>query len=119
MRDVSEYVMSDLKRHAATLKERQELEEQRKSGQLYVKRAAERLLKQTNCVDGVISPTVPTDIHYDFDEGKSPFKANKLYNAFASDLSALARSINVRNGQHYGRNFNAFNPEHLDLSVSL
>ena len=42
-----------------------------------------------------------------------------MYEDFAFELGNISRAIDLRNAVDYDKNFNAFNPKHLELSVSL
>ena len=80
--------------------------------------ADRRTADGARCVDGALLPTQVANLTW-FHDQRNQTKAKRIYEDFAFELGNISRAIDLRNAVDYDKNFNAFNPKHLELSVSL
>eukprot|EP00947_MAST-08B_sp_MAST-8B-sp1_P002140 g2140.t1 len=78
--------------------------------------AALDMFSKVPCVDGVFTPVTATDVQW-FESQDSSSVAQKLFTNFTEELGKISRDIDLRNANDNSRNFNAFNPKVLELSM--
>lgn len=81
--------------------------------------AALDMFSKVPCIDGVFTPVTATDVQWFESQDSSSVVAQKLFTNFTEELGKISRDIDLRNANDNSRNFNAFNPKVLELSVSL
>ena len=75
-------------------------------------------LKNATCFVGYHAPAIATDVHW-FKDRKKQESATRIYVALVNDMMNISKAIDVRNSDDRSMSFDAFNPKHLELSISL
>ena len=78
----------------------------------------EGIINTAKCVEGAIMAHTPANLRW-FKDPANQTKAKRIYDEFADDLVKISRTIAGRNAADLDMDFNAFDPKHLELSISL